>query len=376
MNIILNEERAIVTDIEGTTRDTIDAVICFGEGYDLNGRTYFGDGCYSDTLVSMYGCDSIITLNLTILPEPQDLILEDKYICSDEEFIFDGKVITESGTYTANYKDVHGCDSIIKQTVFIQDALHLSFDSIYIACADDENIAISYLLESGSLNTCSVVLQSSLKSYDTIPNVSIQDNTLFIPMPDSIIPNVYDVKLDFGPQSCGQEGDVTKVSIYYSREVLAQRWNDVLAVKNEDYNGGGYQFVSFQWYKNGEPIVGATSSILYVPEGLDLSAEYSVLLTRLSDNVTLMSCVADLNDLSDATGSVYIVMSSNSQSVEVEATNEAKLNVWSVGGVKVAEFNLFRGRNSLNVNGLVGLYIFEFIDENNFQEIQQVVLGK
>ena len=169
---------------------------------------------------------------------------------------------------------------------------------------------------------------------------------------------------------------MTKVSIYYSREVLVQRWNDVLAVRNEDYNGGGYKFVAFQWYKDGEPIMGATSSILYVPEGLDLSAEYSVLLTRLSDNVTTMSCAIDLSDLSAATNSEYIVMSTNSQSVEVAATNEAKLNVWSIGGVKVAEFNIFEGRNSITVDGLVGLYIFEFIDENNFQEIQQVVLGK
>jgi hypothetical protein len=41
----------------GTTRDTVNAVVCFGNGYDFNGRTYFGDGCYSDTLVSIYGCD-------------------------------------------------------------------------------------------------------------------------------------------------------------------------------------------------------------------------------------------------------------------------------------------------------------------------------
>lgn len=360
----------------GTTRDTINAVVCFGDGYDFNGRTYFGDGCYSDTLVSIYGCDSIVTLNLTILPEPQDLKLADKYICSDEEFIFNGEVITESGTYTATYKDMYGCDSVVKQSVFIQDALHLSFDSVYIACADDENIALPYFLASGSLDTCSAVLESSLNSYDTISNVTIRDNTLFIPMPDSVIPNVYTVKLDFGPQSCGQEGEETKVSIYYSREVLAQRWNDVLAVKNEDYNGGGYQFVSFQWYKNGDPIVGATSSILYVPEGLDLSAEYSVLLTRLSDNVTLMSCVADLADLSSAINSEYVVISNDYKNVEIDATNEARLNIWSVGGVKVGEYNILEGRNTIDIKGLVGLYIFEFIDENNFQEIQQVVLSK
>ena len=203
----------------------------------------------------------------------------------------------------------------------------------------------------------------------------MEDSVIAVPVPATVRAGRYPFSLHFISAKQGSNTVESEVLVRYASSIIQQRWNDVLGILNEQYNGG-YIFTSYQWYKNGEPIVGATSSILYVPEGLDLSAEYSVLLTRLSDNVTLMSCMADLSDLSDATGSVYIVMSSNSQSVEVEATNEAKLNVWSVGGVKVAEFNLFRGRNSLNVNGLVGLYIFEFIDENNFQEIQQVVLGK
>ena len=194
-------------------------------------------------------------------------------------------------------------------------------------------------------------------------------------MPDSIEPNLYTINLDFGPQACGQTGDVTNVNIYYSREVLVQRWNDVLAVKNENYNGGGYQFVSFQWYKNGDPILGATSSILYEPDGLDLTADYSVLLTRLSDNVTMMSCVANLKDLSAATNSAYIVVSEE-QMIDIEATQNAKLNIWSTMGVKVAEYDIFNGSNALNLNNLAGVYIFEFVGENNCHEVQQVVLGK
>lgn len=359
----------------GTTRDTMNVSICMGESHVFNGNHYFGSGFYSDTLTSVYGCDSIVTLNLTVLPKNEDVVLEDEYICSDEIFVFNGDTITESGTYIVNYDDMNGCDSVVKVTVHIQETLQVSFDSLYVACADDECIVLPYYVNSGLLDTCSAVISYKNTIYDTISNVLVEDNTLYIPMPDSIEPNLYTINLDFGHQSCGQTGDATRVNIYYSREVMAQRWNDVLAVKNETYNGGGYQFVSFQWYKNGEPILGATSSILYEPDGLDLTAEYSVLLTRLSDNVTMMSCVADLKDLSSATNSAYIVMSGD-EIIDVESTENAKLIIWSTMGVKVAEYDIFKGLNTLNLNSLVGVYIFEFINENNCQEVQQVVLGK
>lgn len=57
---------------------------------------------------------------------------------------------------------------------------------------------------------------------------------------------------------------------------IAQRWNDVLFVMNKDYNGG-YDFVAYQWYKNGEKIEGATQAYLFIQEGLQPGDVYSVL---------------------------------------------------------------------------------------------------
>ena len=48
------------------TRDTI----CAGDTYTWNGKTYTKPGSYTDTLQNIYGCDSIVTLNLTVLPDP------------------------------------------------------------------------------------------------------------------------------------------------------------------------------------------------------------------------------------------------------------------------------------------------------------------
>ncbi len=75
----------------------------------------------------------------------------------------------------------------------------------------------------------------------------------------------------------------------YANTVIAQRWNDVIALYNTDYNGG-YDFVRYQWYKNGQPIEGATLSYLYEPQGLDLTAEYAAMVERSQDGLTLMTC--------------------------------------------------------------------------------------
>ena len=44
--------------------------ICAGESYEWNSKTYFKPGIYTDTLQNIYGCDSIVTLHLEVLPDP------------------------------------------------------------------------------------------------------------------------------------------------------------------------------------------------------------------------------------------------------------------------------------------------------------------
>ncbi|MBP3576330.1 MAG: SUMF1/EgtB/PvdO family nonheme iron enzyme, partial [Paludibacteraceae bacterium] len=52
------------------TSEPISATICSGESYTWNGNTYTKPGTYTDTLQNIYGCDSIVTLNLEVLPDP------------------------------------------------------------------------------------------------------------------------------------------------------------------------------------------------------------------------------------------------------------------------------------------------------------------
>lgn len=76
--------------------------ICEGETYE----GYTEAGTYENTYQNVEGCDSTVTLNLTVNPiKISDLIVE---ICVGEEF----EGYTEAGLYTDVFVSATGCDSI------------------------------------------------------------------------------------------------------------------------------------------------------------------------------------------------------------------------------------------------------------------------
>ncbi len=84
------------------------AIAC--DEYVWNGKTYTESGVYIDTIPSQAGCDSIVTLHLTI---NNSITTEQTEVACDSYTWTDGKTYTESGTYYQYLQAVHGCDSIV-----------------------------------------------------------------------------------------------------------------------------------------------------------------------------------------------------------------------------------------------------------------------
>lgn len=85
--------------------------ICNGGSYTINSHTYTTTGNYSDTLSAVSGCDSIVITQLTVYPavslnNPQSL-------CQGEIYSINGHNYTVTGTYKDTLLTVNGCDSII-----------------------------------------------------------------------------------------------------------------------------------------------------------------------------------------------------------------------------------------------------------------------
>ena len=70
--------------------------------------TYSQSGSYLDTLQTINGCDSILTLNLTI----SNYISSSENIISCNNYTWNGNIYTQSGNYTDTILVPSGCDSI------------------------------------------------------------------------------------------------------------------------------------------------------------------------------------------------------------------------------------------------------------------------
>ena len=103
------EETPITPDSVYTS---FDATVCFGESYEWNGQTYDETGKYTQTFPAANGADSIVTLNLTVLPEVP-VTEEIVAVCYGETYTWQGQEYTESGEYSVTLQDVNGCDSVI-----------------------------------------------------------------------------------------------------------------------------------------------------------------------------------------------------------------------------------------------------------------------
>jgi len=85
--------------------------ICQGDSYFFAGVEWYSGGTYTDSLVAANGCDSIVILDLTILPQSQFAFSE--VICEGSSYTFGTESYSETGTYTQVFEAANGCDSTV-----------------------------------------------------------------------------------------------------------------------------------------------------------------------------------------------------------------------------------------------------------------------
>jgi hypothetical protein len=97
--------------VKQPTTSTLNETICFGDSYTFNNQQLTQSGIYKDTLTNAVGCDSIITLNLTVRNKVEEII--NASICSGQSYSFKGQPLTQAGQYFDTLQTTLGCDSFI-----------------------------------------------------------------------------------------------------------------------------------------------------------------------------------------------------------------------------------------------------------------------
>ncbi|MBS1596558.1 MAG: PKD domain-containing protein [Bacteroidetes bacterium] len=109
---------AIHLTVKPNSSTSVSQSICAGSSYTFYGHTLTSAGTYHDTLTSANGCDSIITLTLTVKPNSTASVSQS--ICAGSSYTFYGHVLTTAGTYHDTLTSANGCDSIITLTLTVK----------------------------------------------------------------------------------------------------------------------------------------------------------------------------------------------------------------------------------------------------------------
>ncbi|MBK7271280.1 MAG: hypothetical protein IPI07_17755 [Flavobacteriales bacterium] len=99
------------------------AQICTGATYFLpDGSPAPGPGLYTDTLTTAAGCDSIITIDLSVVAVINASV--NTSICSGQSYTLPGGgVLTLDGIYADTLTSINGCDSVITTTLTVNAAI-------------------------------------------------------------------------------------------------------------------------------------------------------------------------------------------------------------------------------------------------------------
>jgi subtilisin-like proprotein convertase family protein len=96
--------------------------LCFGDSIIVGSHVYNVTGIYKDTLIAIAGCDSIITTNLTML---QSLSSNQTLsICAGDSIMVGTNVYNASGVYTDTFVSSFGCDSIVSTNLTVLNAIN------------------------------------------------------------------------------------------------------------------------------------------------------------------------------------------------------------------------------------------------------------
>ena len=342
--------------------------ICSGESYIWQGEEYTKTGVYRDTLESYQGCDSIVTLNLTILPSYSSGM--NATIKPGDSYQWRGESYSVPGVYFDKLLTVDGCDSVFTLMLIVEEVEDVVVDAINIAeqCAGTGVMDVEIILQQGSVD--SVSFEFSQAAIDAgFSNVTLLYSELLEVHYDNVRAGEYAVTIS------GFYGNVEvfkyekKLTFLYPSTVLKQHWNDVVAVLTYNYNGG-YNFVAFQWYKNGAILPGETHSYIHQP--LEFGAEYSALLTE--DNGTqLMTCPLVATEHIDI--SLYPTLLNNGQRVKCKVSEMAIVCIYDMLGKLILEVNVEPGETELEIPYAAGVYMAKIItvsnEERNIKLIMQ-----
>ena len=384
--------------VNPTYQLTLDTMtICYGDDYcvgdDCYGRK--SSGMFIRTLPTVLGCDSTLMQWIIVRDSIAPVVVQDSIDLDAMKFtadlhftgtgynriVFNGDTLDYDGTnevlinglgvgyYEIEYLNDFGCSVV--ETILVGGAcLGITMDEQTQCQGYTPVVEYPFTVDSGMVTFYSIRFGDDAKAVgftDTTncePKKDAEGYSIVVPVPADVVPGIYEATIVFADPVCGDLPVPVTVTVTYPASIMFTRWGDLISLKNAaaaGYAEEDYTFKGFQWVKDGMPIVGAIDSYWYQEGGLDMNAEYSVILI-LEDGTVLETCPlvpAKGTAIEDAEADVFLMTNVGlaGHMLPVGVGSEAKAEIYSATGQLLSEQNLHVGTNLVQLPRTGGIYI-------------------
>ncbi|CAA9195624.1 hypothetical protein FLA105534_00744 [Flavobacterium bizetiae] len=166
-------------------------------------------------------------------------------------------------------------------------------------------------------------------------------------------------------------------------DIVHQKFNNVLLINNNPQTNGGYEFVSYQWFKNGQ-LVGTGqyySAGEDLSNSLDTSADFSVKMTT-KDGKILQTCSAKITVQKSLTARLYPNPIQTGQVITVEADFPAEelenmqISLYTVSGQLVKTLKSSTVRTEVQLPDAESNMYVVVIETANIKKTLKVIVNK
>ena len=295
-----------------------------------------------------------------------------------------------SVTYAITFLEDAHCEAInpSSEATVIVSQVEL-VDDVVTTCNDAEQPmatmgVVIYSAAPGVVPTVNVIYNDPNYTAYNAYNIPIDNdgtNSSFT-FPTPTVPGDYSITIEI--DGCEYDAIVRVLASQYSygeTPIVNQRWDDVLVVNNNPATNGGHTYISYQWYKNGQPIEGATNQFYQEIGGVNGYYSVNLIAKDADGNIYEITTCEELF-VAQSLMKVYPVPAQLNEAVtiEVNLTDEqltgAVLDIYDAKGAVVRHLDV--NSNVIVVSGFEtqGSYFGRIITGNGEIKTVKFVIVK
>lgn len=354
----------VTVSTKPTYHETDEVTICGNESYVFGTQTLTESGEYTEVFQSILNCDSTVVLTLNVNPV-YDMVVNES-ICEGETFTFNEVDYTETGEYVHNLQSELGCDS----TVTLDLTVNQIYNQVATAsiCEGDEYIfGTQTLIEAGEYTE---VFESEF-GCDSIVVLTLSVNPNYnVSLAESICEGDSYI---LGTQTLTESGEYTEVFDSEfgcdSTVVITLTVIDVDVMVTEENNTitANAESAEYQWVdcnNDYEPIPNATEQSFTPTQNGSYAVEVTYLgCYGLSECISITGLTISGYEYN---GSVSFYPNPASKTLTVIVSRKSEISIYNLSGTIVYANYLIKGKQFIDISSLSsGTYIIKI--KNNIE---------